>query len=62
MSLANGEPIHVPPPPIPSSNQSANDLIAALSNQEGGRGLSNQALDVTEAIDRSCVLAPRFSP
>jgi hypothetical protein len=46
MPFMNGEPIHVPSPPIPAGNQSADDLITALSDQKGGRGAGNQALDV----------------
>jgi hypothetical protein len=44
--LANGEPVHVPAPPIPSGDQRTDDLTAALSNQKGRRGVRNQALDI----------------
>jgi hypothetical protein len=60
--VANSEPIHVPSPPIPAGNQSTDNLIALLSNQKGRRGISNQALDVIEAVGRSCVLTARLSP
>lgn len=46
MPFANGEPIHVPSPPIPAGNQSTDDLIAALSDQKGGWVVGDQALDV----------------
>ena len=62
MPFANGEPIHVSSPSVPASNQGADNLIAALSNQKSRRGISDQALDVIQAIGRSCVLAPRLSP
>jgi hypothetical protein len=62
MPFAHSEPIHVPPPPIPASDQSTDDLTATLGNQKGGRGISNQALDVLQAVGRSCVLTPSLSP
>lgn len=62
MPFANSEPIHVPSPPIPASNESTDNLIVALSNQKSGRGIRNQALDIIQAVRRSCVLAPRLSP
>jgi hypothetical protein len=46
MPLANSEPIHVPSPPIPAGNQSADDLTTALGDQKGGRRAGGQALDV----------------
>lgn len=61
-ALVNDEPVHVPPPSIPAGNQGADDLAAALSDQKGGRGISDQALDVIEAIGSACVLAPRLGP
>jgi hypothetical protein len=46
MPLTNGEPIHVPSPPIPGGDQSTDNLAIALSDQECGRGAGDQALDV----------------
>jgi hypothetical protein len=46
MPFANGEPIHVPSPPVPAGNQSTDNLSAALGDQQGGRGAGDQALDV----------------
>ncbi len=60
--FANSEAIHVPSPPIPTSNQSTDNLIAALGDQKGGRGIGDQALDVIYAVRRTCVLTPRLSP
>jgi hypothetical protein len=62
MPLANSEPIHVPSPTIPTGNQSTDNFIAVLSDQKGRRRISNQTLDVIQAIGRSCVLTPRLSP
>jgi len=62
MPFANGEPIHVPSPPIPAGNQSTDDLTPALGDQKGGRGAGDQALDVIQAIRRTCVLTPLLSP
>lgn len=62
MPFANSEPIHVPSPPVPTSNQSTDNLIAALSNQKSRRGISDQALDVIKAVGRTCVLTPRLGP
>jgi hypothetical protein len=60
--FADGEPVHVPSPPVPTGNQSTDDLTVALGNQKGGRGICNQALDVIEAVGGGCVLAPRLGP
>lgn len=62
MPLANGEPIHVPSPPIPAGNQSTDDLTTTLGDQEGGRRAGDQGLDVSQAVRRTCVLTPRLSP
>lgn len=62
MPFANGEPIHVPPPPVPAGDQGANDLTAALGDEKSGRGIRDQPLDVIEAVGRSCVLTPRLGP
>jgi hypothetical protein len=60
--FANSEPIHVPSPPIPACNQSADDLTTALGDQKGSRGVGDQALDVIQVVRRTCMLAPRLSP
>ena len=62
MPIANSKPVHVPSPPIPAGNQSADDLPVALGDQKGGRGAGDQALDVIWAVRRACVLTPRLSP
>ena len=62
MPGVNGKPIHVSSPAIPAGDQSAGDLIAALGDQESGRGICDQTLDVVQAVSRRCVLAPRLSP
>jgi hypothetical protein len=62
MPFVNGEPVHVPPPPIPAGDQSADDLTVALGDQKGGRGAGDQALDVPETVRRARVLAPRLGP
>lgn len=62
MPFVNGKPVHVPSPPIPPGDQGTDNLIAALSNQEGRRRISNQALDVVQMVRPRCVLAPRPSP
>lgn len=61
-AFANGEPVHVPSPPIPARDQSADDLSVMLGNQEGSRGIGDQALDVIQAVYRACVLAPLLGP
>lgn len=63
MPSADGEPVQVPPPPIPAGNQGANNLAVALGDQEGSwRVEGDQALDVIQAVRRACVLAPRLGP
>jgi hypothetical protein len=62
MPFANGEPVHVPSPAVPAGNQRTDDLTAALSNQKGRRGISDQALDILQAIGRGSVPSPRLSP
>lgn len=62
MPFANGEPIHVPSPPVPAGNQSTDNLTTALGDQKGGRGAGDQALDVIQAVRGTCVLTPRLSP
>jgi hypothetical protein len=62
MLLRYCEPVHVPPPPIPRSDQSTNDLAAALGNQERGRGMLDEPLNVLQAVGRARVLAPLLLP
>jgi hypothetical protein len=47
---------------IPAGNQSADNLIAVLRDQKGGRGIRNQALDIIKAVRRRCVPTPGLSP
>lgn len=46
MPFTNCEPVHVPSPPVPAGNQSTDNLTAALGDQNGSRGVGDQALDV----------------
>jgi hypothetical protein len=46
MPFANSEPIHVPSPPIPTGNQSTDNLTTVLGDQKSGRGAGDQVLDV----------------
>lgn len=62
MPFADGEPVHVAPPPVPAGDQGADDLTVALSHQKGGRRVLDQALDVIQAVGRRCVLAPGLGP
>lgn len=62
MLLTNGEPVQVSSPPIPPGDQSTDDLSVALGNQKGCRGVSDQALDVIQAVCRACVLASLLGP
>jgi hypothetical protein len=62
MLFVNCESVHIPSPAIPAGNQSTDDLIAALGNQEDSRGVCNQALDVLYAVSRGSVPTPRLSP
>lgn len=62
MPFANGEPIHVPSPPVPTGNQDTDNLTTALGNQKRGRGAGDQALDVIQAVGPACVLTPRLGP
>ncbi|HKB50097.1 MAG TPA: hypothetical protein VKC63_01550 [Solirubrobacterales bacterium] len=62
MPFANGEPIHVPSPPIPTGNQSTDNLTTALGDQKGGWGAGDQALDIIETVRRACVLTSCLSP
>ena len=48
--------------PSQAGNQSAGDLATALGNQQGGRGISDQPLDVIWVVGGTCVLTPRLSP
>ena len=59
---ANGQPIHVPSPPIPGSNQSANDLGVSLGNQESSWGVDYQPPHILQAVNRRCMHAPRLRP
>lgn len=62
MPFPNSEPVHISSPPVPAGNQSTDNLLAALSNQKGGRGISNQALDIIEAIGGPRMLTPPLGP
>jgi len=62
MPFANGEPVHVPPPPVPAGDQGTDDLSVVLGNQKGARRISGQALDVIEAVGRRGMLTPLLSP
>lgn len=62
MPLANGEPVHVPAPSIPGGNQGTDELVVALGDQKGGRGVGDQALDVVQTVRRARVLASGLRP
>lgn len=62
MTFPNSKPVHVPSPPVPAGDQSTDDLPVVLGHQKGGRGISDQALNVVEPVSRRGVLTPRFSP
>jgi len=62
MPFVNSEPVHVPSPPVPTGNQGTNNLIAALGDQKGGRGICDQALDIVEMVCRGRVRAPLLRP
>ena len=62
MPFANSEPVHVPSPAIPAGNQRTDDLVAALSDQQGSRGIPDQTLDVLQAIGRGSVPTPLLGP
>jgi hypothetical protein len=62
LPIADGEPIHIPSPPVPGCDQRTDDLPVPFGNQEGSRGFGNQALDVIEAVGRACVLAASLCP
>jgi hypothetical protein len=50
-----------PAPSVPTGNQCSEDLVAALGDEEHGRGTRDQPLDVAEAVGGACVLASRLS-
>lgn len=52
--IPNSESVRISSPSVPSGDHSPDDLPATLGNQEGSRGIPDQALDV---IGRSGVLA-----
>ena len=62
MSITDSKPVHVPPPPVPGGYQGADYLPVPLGYQEGSGGLSDQALDVIEAVGRARVVAPSLRP
>lgn len=62
MPIADGEPIHVPSPPIPGGDQGPDYLPVPLGHQEGSRGIGDQTLDVIEAVGRARVLASSLRP
>lgn len=62
VTLSNGEAVHVSSPSIPGGDQGAGDLVAALGDEEGGRGILDQAFDVIQAVRRAGVIAARLGP
>ncbi len=62
ISIADGEPVHVPSPPVPCGDQGADDLPISLGNKESGRGVIDQSLDVIKTIRRTCMLAAGLCP
>lgn len=62
MSIADGEPIHVPSPPVPGGDQGADDLPVSLGYEESSRGFINQSLDFIKPIRRTCVLTAALCP
>lgn len=62
MAIANGEPIHVASPSVPRSDQGADDLPIPLGDQEGGRRVGDQALNIIEAVGRARMFAPSLCP
>jgi len=55
--IANSEAVHVASPSVPSGDQGPDDLTATFGNQEGSRGIRNQALDVIKVVGGTRVLA-----
>jgi hypothetical protein len=63
MLVTNCKPVHVPSPPVPGGDQSADDLAVLLGHQEGGRRLWTDELhDIIEAIGSTRMLAPSLRP
>jgi hypothetical protein len=62
MRLANGEPIHISPPPVPRGNQGTEDFSTTLGYKQDSWGIDDQTLDVIYAIRCACVLASRLGP
>lgn len=63
MFVTNCKPVHVPSPPVPGGDQSADDFAVLLGHQEGRRRLGSDELhDIIEAIGRARMLAPGLRP